>query len=506
MNTKVIKTTITAVLLTMISVRLPAEDWPQFRGPNCDGIYTSSQSLPVHFSDPESGPQENVAWSEPLGNGIGSPVVAAGRVFTSAMVNEDTVGLFAFDAATGEQLWERIWETGPLAYVGTTNCYASSTPAADDERVYFYFTKFGMQALDAATGEDVWHTQLPEPFFAFGWGPGTSPVLYKDMLLFCQDDDLYPALHAFDKRTGDILWRDDRLDMNVNYSQPVVCTTGGADEIVVAGTGMLIGHDPKTGERKWWAKVLLRNIKTTPVSHDGIVYVMVGSGGIAYQWLATADIVETGNSDGKLTREEIQASVKDITVPEAFFERTFGRGDLNEDGYLEGEEIDLAFMHPENFAGARFDTEGDDRNHRYLLAVRGGGHGDVTETHLVWRQQPKKVAGIPSPLVVDGRLWNILGGGLAICHDIQEGNRLWMGRVNNGGNYYASPVYGDGKIYLAGENGYISVLENGPSLRVLAKNDLGNDILGTPAIADGRIYIRTRKKLVCVSLKNNKGQ
>ena len=496
---RIVVITAAAVLCMGVSAQLYAEDWPQFRGPNCDGVYASNRSLPTEFSDSESVPRENVSWSTTLGDGIGSPVVAAGRVFTSAMVDEDTVGLYAFAAATGEQLWQRTWDTGPLAHIGTVNSYSSATPAADEQRVYFYFAKFGMQALDAATGEDVWHAPMPDPFFAFGWGPGASPVLYKDMLLFCQDDDLYPALHAFNKRTGEILWRDDRLDMNVNYSQPVVCTTDGTDEIVVAGTGMLIGHDPKSGERKWWAKVLLRNIKTTPVSHNGMIYVMVASGGIAYQWLATADLVETGNSDGRLTREEIQASVKDATVPEAFFERTFGRGDLNKDGYLEGEEIDLAFMHPDNFAGASFETTGDDRNHRYLLAVRGGGDGDVTETHVAWHQQPKKVASIPSPLVVDGRLWSILSGGVAICHEVQQGNRLWRGRVNSGGNYYASPVYGDGKIYLAGENGYVTVLENGPSLNVLANNDLGDDILGTPALADGRIYIRTRKKLVCVS-------
>jgi len=489
---------VVVISLLGVSARLPAEDWPCFRGPNCNGIYDSSQSLPLRFSDTEDGPQENVVWSVPLGDSVSSPVVAAGRVFTSAMVDEETVGLFAFDAVSGMQLWQRTWETGPLASVGTVNSYASSTPAADNERVYFYFTKFGMRALDAASGEDVWHTPIPEPFFAFGWGPDASPVLYKDMLLFCQDDDLYPALHAFDKRTGKVVWSDDRLDMNVNYSQPVICTNDGVDEIVVAGTGILIGHEPKTGERKWWAKVLLRNIKTTPVSHNGIVYVMLGSGGIAYQWLATADTVETGNSDGMLTREEIQASVKGVIVPEAFFERIFGRGDLNRDGYLEGEEIDLAFMHPDNFAGARFDSEGDDRSHRYLLAVRVGGRGDVTDTHVVWHQEPKRVAGIPSPLLVDGRLWNILSGGLAICHDVQDGDHLWTRRINSGGNYYASPVYGDGKIYLAGENGYVTVLENGTSLKVLAKNDLGDDILGTPAIAEGRIYIRTRKKLVCV--------
>ena len=489
---------VSTTLLLLAATFACAEDWSQFRGPNCSGISMSTQPLPVKFSDPEDGPAENIAWSVPLGDGIASPVVAAGRVFTSAMVGEQKVALYGFDAATGEQLWQREWDTGPLVRIAGVSCYANATPVADDQRVYFYFTSLGMLAVDAKTGEDVWHTPLPEPFFAFGWGPGASPVLYRDMLLFCQDDDLFPALHAFDKRTGEILWRDDRLDMNVNYSAPVICTTDGVDEVVVAGTGMLIGHDPQTGQRKWWAKVLLRNIKTTPISHGGIVYVSLSSGGIANQWLATADIIDTGNSDGKLTRKEIQDSVGHAKVPEAFFERTFGRGDLNKDGFLEGEEIDLAFMHPDNFAGANHSVVGDAVNHRYLIAVRGGGRGDVTDTHVVWRQSPKKVASLPSPLVVNGRMFGLAGGGIAFCHEIEQGDHLWLDRLNNVGSYYASPVYGDGKIYVAGENGFVLVLREGPELEELARNDMGNDILGTPAIADGRIYIRARKKLVCV--------
>ena len=474
-----------------------ADDWPQFRGPNCSGISPSVKPLPVRFSDPKDGPPENIAWSVPLADGIASPVVADGRIFTSAMIGEETVALYGFDAATGEQLWQRQWETGPLARIAEVSSYASSTPVADGERVYFYFTSLGMLAVDAKTGEDVWHTKLPEPFFAFGWGPGASPVLYRDMLLFCQDDDLYPSLHAFDKHTGEILWRDDRLDMNVNYSAPVICTTEGGDEIVVAGTGMLIGHDPQSGARKWWAKVLLRDIMTTPVSHNGIVYVSLASGGITNQWLATADTVETGNSDGRLTRQEIQDSVGKTKVPEAFFERTFGRGDLNEDGVLEGEEIDLAFLHPDNFAGASFDVVGDAIYDRFIIAVRGGGRGDVTETHVVWRHRSKKVAHLPSPLLIHGRIFGIAAGGVVFCREAERGEQLWLGRLNNFGRYFASPVYGDGKLYVAGQNGNVLVLREGTELEILARNDLGSGILATPALADGRIYIRARNKLVC---------
>ncbi|MCH7989713.1 MAG: PQQ-binding-like beta-propeller repeat protein [Planctomycetes bacterium] len=482
-----------SVFIVMLVVSpLSAEDWPQFRGPNCSGISTSTKSLPVKFSE-----TENVLWSSRLGDGIGSPVVAAGRVFTSAMVDDKTIGLYAFDAATGRKLWGRSWPVGDAYEIHGTNSHASTTPAADAKRVYFYYSSIGMVALDAQSGADVWQQKLPVPFFVFKWGAGMSPTLYKDKVLFVQDDDLYPAFYAFDKKTGKILWKDERHDMAVNYSHPVICRTKTGDEIVVAGTGMLVGYDPNTGKRLWKARTLLRNIKTTPVSFNGIVYVALQSSGIANQWLVSVDQAETGNSDGKLTREEVQAFVGKDIVPEAFFEKTFGRGDLNKDGYLEGKELDVAFLHPDNMAGASFGTKNPGQ--QFIMAVRGGGRGDVTKSHLLWKHETEHTDHIVSPLVVNNRMWLIKGGGIATCFDMKAGQSLWgPKRLQNTCDYFASPVYGDGKIYISGENGVVVVLDNGPEMKLLAKNQFESGILGTPAIADGRLFIRTRNKLICV--------
>ena len=93
------------------------------------------------------------------------------------------VSLFAFDAATGKKLRQRDWPTGPMAEITPPNSHASTTPAADADRVYFYFSTLGLRAVDARTGRDVWHQPLPTPFFVFKWGPGVSPVLYQDMVL-----------------------------------------------------------------------------------------------------------------------------------------------------------------------------------------------------------------------------------------------------------------------------------------------------------------------------------
>src|SRR5262245_32425712 len=178
-------------LLLVASAALAAEDWPQFRGPNCTGICTSKKKLPTEFSS-----KKNVLWSAVLGDGVGSPVVAAGRVFVTAMNDpkekERKLLVYAFDAETGKELWKKEIPAGPkkLQEIHQVNSYASASPAADDERVYVYFLRTGLTAIDAKTGKKLWNLPIPEPFFIFDWGPGMSPVLYKDKLFFCQDDDV----------------------------------------------------------------------------------------------------------------------------------------------------------------------------------------------------------------------------------------------------------------------------------------------------------------------------
>ena len=489
-----------------------AEDWPQFRGPNCSGVSTSKKPLPTEFSA-----TQNVAWTAEVGDGIGSATVAAGRVFTTGMVGTKPEELkfvvSCFEAATGKPLWKREFDPGqePLPTITDPNSYASSTPAADDERVYVYFTRLGLTALDVRDGQSVWKRDIPEPFFIFDWGAGMSPVLFEDKVIFCQDDDLSPAMYAFHRKTGDLIWKDDRSDMAVSYSHPIAVETKCGRELVVAGTGKLIGYDPQTGKRKWSAALFCRNIKTTPVSHDGIVYASVESFGISYQWRATADV----NGDGKITREEIQQSrkKKDTPIPEAFWKK-FERGDVNKDGVLEGNEIDLAFLDPMNQGGLLAkDSQalaGDEKDWKKfdaelqkdasLQAVRGGGSGDVSKTHLLWKKVNKAPDHVISPLVVNGRMTLIKGGGFSSGFDVTNGEALWnRQRIGNEGGYLASPVYGDGKIYVAGQNGVIVVIKDGDKPETLATNDMAEPVIGTPALAGGRIFLRTRTKLVCVA-------
>ncbi len=265
---------VATIALAACTASLSAEDWPQFRGPNAAGVSRESKNLPVEFSH-----KEKVLWSIELGEGIACPIVSGGKVIATSMINEQTFGVFCFEAATGKELWRRELDTGPTPAIMPPNTQASSTPAADGERVYVYFSTLGMLALDLKNGETVWTHKIPEPFYLLNWGAAHSPIVYKDLVIFNQDDDLAPFMLALDKRTGEVRWRTPRDEMLAGYSVPVICKANGREDIVVAGSGKLKGYDPTTGEELWTCNTLLRTIMTSPAVVDDLIYVSVQSYG-----------------------------------------------------------------------------------------------------------------------------------------------------------------------------------------------------------------------------------
>jgi outer membrane protein assembly factor BamB len=468
----------TAVLFLALPARLAAEDWPQFRGPNGSGISTESRGLPTHFSH-----KDKVAWSATLGDGVGCPIVFGGRVYATAMTGPQEFSVFCFDAATGKQHWTKNYPTGKLPRITPPNSHASSTPATDGQRVYVYFSTLGLRALDCATGKEVWHLPLPVPAFLMDWGAAASPIVYKDQVIFNQDDDLTPFLIAIDSSTGKVRWKTRRDDMLGGYAVPVLCEANGRTDIVVAGTGKLKGYDPATGKELWTCNTLLRTIMTSPVVRDGVIYTAVQSYGDSGRTLkfALLEWLDT-NQDGKLSRDE---------VPKEFLEK-FDQSDKTKKGYLVGDELETAFQSPSNMVGGG----------NTVQAVRGGGTGDVTKTHLLWNQTKIKApSNLSSPLVLGDQVYVVKAGGLSSCFDAHSGKSVWeLQRLGNRGDYYASPIAADGKIFIAGKNGFVLVLAEGPELKVLARNnDMRGEILATPAIADGRLFIRTRDKLYCIS-------
>ena len=133
---------------SLVSSAARADDWPQFRGANSSGVSTATNKLPVEFSL-----DKNLRWSVELGEGIASPIVVGGRAFATALTGPEQFSVFAFGAADGKPLWRRDMATGPLPPITQPNSQASSTPTADGDRVYVYFSTLGLLAFDAATVE-----------------------------------------------------------------------------------------------------------------------------------------------------------------------------------------------------------------------------------------------------------------------------------------------------------------------------------------------------------------
>jgi outer membrane protein assembly factor BamB len=131
-----------------------------------------------------------------------------------------------------------------------------------------------------------------------------------------------------------------------------------------------------------------------------------------------------------------------------------------------------------------------------VMAIRPGGHGDVTETHVAWTLK-KSAPNTPSLMLVDEELYMVSDGGIASCVDAKTGRVHWQERI--GGNYSASPIYADGRIYFQNEEGAGVVVKASDEFQKLANNTLGERTLASYAVADDALFIRTDKHLYKVS-------
>jgi outer membrane protein assembly factor BamB len=173
-------------------------------------------------------------------------------------------------------------------------------------------------------------------------------------------------------------------------------------------------------------------------------------------------------------------------VPEGSVKRRFTQIDRDKDGHItraEYEDMRRIF----------------DEARNVVMAVKPGGRGDITHTHVLWTQN-KMLPYVPSPLYCKGYLFLIKNGGLLACLDARTGQPTKNERVFGTSSYYASPVAGDGKIYLVSQRGEFSVVTAEPQWRLLHRARFDEEVFATPAIADGRIYLRTAGHLYCFGL------
>jgi outer membrane protein assembly factor BamB len=473
------------ILLLLTITALPStltEEWTQFRGPNGSGVSTSI-GLPLEF-----GPKKNVVWKTELPGGHSSPVVTRDRIFVTAHTPEKDkykLLVICLDRQTGKILWQREVPRALEGRLQNVNGPASPSPVTDGSNVYVFFQEFGIISFDP-NGKERW--KLPLGPFNMFYGFGASPILVDDKIILPIDQDNPSSyLIAVDKNTGKVRWKVDRPVVISGYSTPIVYQPKqGPKQIVIPESFQLSAYSVADGKRVWWVRGLACEMKSI-ASNDG-EYLYINGWGFPQnqpgRQVPTISFEEAlpkydANKDQLIAKTEITGT----TPMEKMLSNAFEAFDMNRDEKLNNKdwEVFRAMMASENG----------------LLAIKLGGKGDQTATAIRWRYQ-KPVPQVPSTLLYKGVLYMINDSGILISFDPATGNVFKQGRLHGAiDKYFSSPVAADDKVFLIGQGGQVSVLKAAGEWEVLAVNELDDECFATPAIADGRLYVRTRSALYC---------
>jgi outer membrane protein assembly factor BamB len=374
-------------------------DWPWWRGPTRDGVAAPDQTPPLTWSE-----TENVRWKAPIpGRGHGSPIVVGDRVFLATADEASEVqSVLCFDRASGKRLWQAEVHRGGFAQKGNAkSSHASSTPACDGERVFINFLNGGAvhtTALDL-TGRQLWQTKVSDCVLHQGFG--SSPAVYKSLVIVSADNKGGGAIAGLDRATGKVVWKQDRPKLP-NYASPIVLTAAGKEQLVLTGCDLVTGFDPLTGEKRWETKG------------------------------ATTECVTSTVTDGT----------------------------------------------------AVFTSGGYPKDHVSAVAADGSGK-------LLWENRSRVY--VPSMLAHRGHLFATLDQGFAACWRCDTGAERWKEKL--GGTFSSSPVRVGDHIYATNEAGKTFVFKADPeAFELVGENQLGNEVLATPAVCGGRIYTRVAVK------------
>ena len=476
------KNLILLLLICVSTSNVLAQNWDQFRGPNGTGV-SATAGLPSEF-----GPKKSVVWRTELPPGHSSPVLTRDRIFLTAHSKDQNHKLFviALDRKSGKILWQREVPKSREGRLQNVNGPASPSPVTDGTNVYAFFQEFGLVSFDSS-GRQRWSVPLG-PFNMF-YGFGASPILVDDKVILPVDQDNPSSyLIAVDKNSGKVRWKVERPVVISGYSTPIVYQPKqGPKQIIVPESFQLSAYSVADGKRVWWVRGLACEMKSI-ASHDA-EYLYINGWGFPQnqpgQQVATISWDEAlpkydKDSDRQIAKTELPTG-QGRPPMERMLTAAFEAFDMNRDEKLNDKdwEVFRAMMASENG----------------LLAIKMGGEGDQTANAIRWRYQ-KPVPQVPSTLLYEGVLYMINDSGILISFDPATGNVIKQGRLHGAiDKYFASPVGADHKVYLIGQGGQVSVLKAMGEWEVIGVNELDDEVFATPAIADGRIYIRTRSAL-----------
>ena len=464
-----------ALVFLLLCASIPgvgADDWSMFRGPNGSGVVEQS-GLPVEFS-----PEKNLVWKIPLPAGHSSPVFSEDSIFLTAWEG-GSLFTFAIGRGDGKIRWRREIKRIHEGGLHDDNSPASPSPVTDGRNAYVFFQDVGLLSY-GPDGNERW--RIPLGPFNNPMGMGASPVLADGKIILVCDSESDSFLFAAHKDTGKIVWRKQRPLAARGFSTPVLYSPadGGGLQVLVPGSFQLEAYSVAEGEKIWWVRGLTWQLKPTPVMDENTIYVQ--------NWAGNADLgkqedvpplaeilkIHDQDGDGALAPEE---------APDPKMAQGWEKFDLDRDGV----------MGPRDWEFHRRKRSAVNA----VQAIRLGGKGDMTQGAFRWRRY-KSLPNVPSPLLYRGILYTMKEGGILTAYHARSGEVLKQGRLKNAlGRYFSAPVAADGKIFVLSEEGRLTVLRAGADWEVLATNDMGDPCYATPAIVDGKIYVRTTTALYC---------
>ena len=459
--------------------------WPQFRGAGGSGL-GGAASAPVDLKSPDT-----LLWKTDLPPGHSSPSIWGNRIFvTAADKATKNLEVLCLDRTTGRVLWRRSVTADNIERLHEIGSPAQASPAVDGERVYAAFGSYGLIAFDFE-GQQKWTIPLPAANHAFG--SAGSPIVVGDAVILSRDDNPEGYLLAVDRRTGATLWKQAYTVPNSRGAAGTATPVLWNDEIIVHRGPEVVAFDRKDGTKKWWVRTQSTSTGTPVVGRDAVyvgTWFPVGEPDLRVPLPDFSTLLQSDkNADGALSADElpetiqlaqrIEVAVKgaNIAVPG---KAMIGGLDWNKDGNVGKEEW-------EGFVASFASDHG-------LLAIKPGGQGDVTLTHVLWRES-RGVPEVPTPLVSSNRVFMVTNGGIVTCMDATTGKVLFRTRLGAGGAYYASPVMAGEHLYFTSGDGVVTVIRDADQFTAVAMSDLAEPVFATPAIVDGHIYVRTATRL-----------
>lgn len=411
------------------------ENWPQFRGPEGNGR-SSAHGLPLTWSE-----REHVSWKTAIhGRAWASPVVWGQQIWMTT-ATEDGRELFAVcvDAGTGKIVRDlKLFTVEKPQFAIQFNTYASPTPVIEAGRVYVTFGSPGTACLDTETGAVLWARR---DFVCNHYrGAGSSPIVHGDLLILHFDGSDHQFLVALNKRTGETVWRRER---SIDFKD--------LDEK---------GQPKMEGDFR-------KAFSTPQVAEFNGIPTLISQGASAVYAYDVRDGRELWRVEERTSHS---ASSRPVVGDGMIYALT---------GWSRGQ----------------------------VLAIRPGREGEVVDANAEGKPEPgaaapqlrvlwSKLSSVPKKpglILTNGLLFMIDDGGVASCVNAQTGDEVWRERV--GGNYSASPLLADGRVYFFSEEGKATVIAAERTFRKLAENKLDGGFMASPAVTESALILRTKTHL-----------